>query len=138
MLGEFRTVTGKETVHTQNIWKIQKPRNLKNLSRISSKRSSFPVLRMRKRRKPESRAPQSMMKRDVTIWRAWCSPENDKLETHFSRVPSRLHCRARGANVIIASTTKLVPPAKSNTKNQHRLIEIHGNQKKRHRSAYRT
>lgn len=31
-----------------------------------------------------------------------------------------------GVYVIIASTTKLVPPAKSNTNNQHTLVEISG------------
>ena len=91
--GEFRIVTGSETVQTQNIWNTQKPRNGKNLSRLSSKRSSLPVLIMRKRRNPESRAPQIMMKSESTIWRALWWPEK--------------------ARVMIASTTKLVPPAKS-------------------------
>lgn len=68
--GEFNTVTGNETVHTQIIWKTQKPRNGKNLSLLSSKRSSLPVFRIRKRRKPESRRPQTMMKSKTTIWRA--------------------------------------------------------------------
>ena len=48
---------------------------------------------MRKRRKPERRAPQSMMKMEATIWRAWWWPEK--------------------ARVMMARTTKLVPPAKS-------------------------
>lgn len=91
--GEFRIVTGSETIHTQSIWNTQKPRKGKNLSRLSSKRSSFPVLRILKRRKAESRAPHIIMKRESTIWRAWCWPEN--------------------ARVMIARTTKLVPPAKS-------------------------
>ena len=31
---------------------------------------------------------------------------------------------------MIASTTKLVPPAKSNRENQHTLVEINGNPRK--------
>jgi hypothetical protein len=68
--GEFNTVTGNDTVQTQIIWNTQNPRNGKNLSRLSSNRSSLPVLMMRKSRKPESRSPQTMMKREHTIWRA--------------------------------------------------------------------
>lgn len=34
--------------------------------------------------------------------------------------------KAKEAYVIIASTTKLVPPAKSNTKNQHTFVEMDG------------
>lgn len=93
MLGEFSTVTGSETVQTQSIWKTQKPKKGKNLSLLSSKRSSLPVLRIRKRRNAESRAPQSMMKMDTTICRAWWVSLN--------------------ARVMIARTTKFVPPAKS-------------------------
>lgn len=78
---------------TQNIWNTQKPKNGKNLSRLSSKRSSFPVLTILNSRKPESRAPQSIMKIDATIWRPLWWPEK--------------------ARVIMARTTKLVPPAKS-------------------------
>ena len=91
--GEFNTVTGKDTIHTQSIWNTQKPRNGKNLSRLSSNRSSLPVLMIRKRRKAESLAPHSIMKRETTIWRAFWVPLN--------------------ARVMIARTTKLVPPAKS-------------------------
>lgn len=90
-------VTGKEQVQTQNIWKIQKPRNLKKLLRLSSKRSSLPVLRTRNNRKPERRRPHIIMKRETTIWRA-------------SGRPSAAELKAR---VIMARTTKLVPPAKS-------------------------
>lgn len=93
ILGEFRTVTGNETVQTQTIWKIQKPRNLKKLSRLSSKRSSLPVLMIRKSRKAESRAPHAMMKSETTIWRAWWYPLK--------------------ASVMMVRTTKFVPPAKS-------------------------
>ena len=92
-LGEFKIVTGRDTVQTQIIWNTQKPRKGKNLSRLSSNRSSLPVLMMRKRRKAESRAPQSMMNKETTICRAWWWPEN--------------------ARVMMARTTKLVPPAKS-------------------------
>ena len=84
---------GKETVQTQIIWKIQKERNLKKLSRLSSKRESEPVLMMRKRRKAESRKPQAMMKRESTICRAEWVGEKER--------------------VRIARRTKLVPPAKS-------------------------
>ena len=92
--GELMSVTGRETTQTQIIWKTQKPRKGKNLSRLSSKRSSLPVLRMRNSRKPDSRTPHSMMKMEGTICRA-CGLGPDK------------------ARVIIARTTKLVPPAKS-------------------------
>ncbi len=68
--GEFRIVTGNEMIQTHDIWMTQNPRKEKNLPRILSKRSSFLVLRIRKKRKPDSRAPQSMMKREATICRA--------------------------------------------------------------------
>lgn len=93
MAGELSSVTGRLTVHTHSIWNTQKPRNEKNLSRLSSKRSSLPVLRMRKRRKPESRAAHSIRKSDVTIDRAFV-------------VSAQLRVR-------IAKTTKFEPPAKS-------------------------
>ena len=48
---------------------------------------------IRKSRKPESLAPQAIMKRETTIWRAFWVPEK--------------------AKVMIAKTTKFVPPAKS-------------------------
>ena len=86
-------VTGNETLQTHIIWKTQKPKNGKNLSLLSSKRSSLPVLIMRNKRKPESRAPHSMMKIEATIWRALWWPEK--------------------ARVMMAKMTKLVPPAKS-------------------------
>jgi hypothetical protein len=92
-LGELSTVTGRLTVQTQTIWNSQKPRKGRNLSRLSSKRSSFPVRRMRKRRKPERRRAQMMRKREATIWRAWC---------WWLRERVRMERRA-----------KLVPPAKS-------------------------
>ena len=104
--GEFKIVMGSETVQTQNIWNTQKPKNEKNLSRLSSKRSSLPVLIMRKRRKPESLAPQIMMKSESTIWRALWWPEK--------------------ARVTIANNTKLVPPAKSCKKGQYRHAGISG------------
>lgn len=63
---------------------------------MSSNRSSLPVLRMRKRRKPESRIPQTMTKRVAIIFRAgWI----------LSVVPIE--------RVRIARMTKFVPPAKS-------------------------
>ena len=48
---------------------------------------------IRKSRNPESLAPHAIMKRETTIWRALWVPEK--------------------ARVMIARTTKLVPPAKS-------------------------
>jgi hypothetical protein len=45
-VGELRTVTGNETVQTHSIWKIQREKKGKNLSRLSLKRVSVPVLRM--------------------------------------------------------------------------------------------
>ncbi len=91
--GLFKIVTGKLTIQTHSICATQNPRNGKNLSRLSSKRSSLPVFKMRKSKKPDKRAPHSIMKMDVTIWRA-------------SVVPDK-------ARVRIASHTKFVPPMKS-------------------------
>lgn len=91
--GELSTVTGSEQIHTHSIWKTQKPRKRKKWSRLSSKRESVPVLRMRKRRKPERRRPQAARKREATSWRGFAG-----------------ELRAR---VRMTRRTKLVPPAKS-------------------------
>lgn len=91
--GLLRIVTGRETVQTQSIWKTQKPRKGRNLSRLSSKRSSLPVFKIRNRRKPERRAAQSMINMDVTICLGWVEPPM--------------------ARVMMASQTKLEPPMKS-------------------------
>jgi hypothetical protein len=64
------------------------------LTRLSSKRSSFPVFRMRNSKKPDRRADHTMMKTEATMLRA--SPL-------FSL----------NARVSMANRTKLVPPAKS-------------------------
>jgi hypothetical protein len=104
--GLLSSVTGKLTVHTQIIWKTQNPKNLKKSSLLSSNRSSFPVLRIRKRRNPESRTPQSITKRETTILRVWT----------LSEIPID--------RVIIARMTKLVPPAKSVLENQQLLKRI--------------
>ena len=93
MFGLFKTVTGKLTIQTHSIWATQNPRKGKNLSLLSSNRSSLPVLRIRKSKKPDKRVPQSMRKIDVTICLACVVPDM--------------------ARVMIASHTKLVPPMKS-------------------------
>ena len=91
--GLFKMVTGSETVQTHSIWNTQNPRNEKNLSRLSSKRSSLPVFKILNSKKPERRAAQSMIIIDVMICLALVEPPI--------------------ASVIIANQTKLEPPMKS-------------------------
>lgn len=85
--------------------KTQKPRKDQNLSRLSSKRSSLPVLMILNNKKPERRAAHAVMKTEATTLRV--SPLfslNDR--------------------VSIASKTKLVPPAKSVSLSNLRLKAI--------------
>jgi len=44
---EFAKVTGRQQIHAHSIWNIQNARNLKKLSRVSSKRLSFDRLQTR-------------------------------------------------------------------------------------------
>ena len=90
------SVTGSETVHTQNIWYTQNLKTSHSCSLRSSKRRSSPHARMRSSRKIESRRPQS-----TTI-----------------ALPAMLlgsEAFPPSTSVSTASTTKFVPPAKSVT-----------------------
>ncbi|KAI7165310.1 hypothetical protein KC349_g48 [Hortaea werneckii] len=73
--------------------RLSKPKNLKKLPRLSSKRSSLPVLRIRKRRNPANRLAHTMRKIVATICLAFVVPDMD--------------------NVMMARMTKFEPPQKS-------------------------
>merc|ERR1712123_565578 len=53
--GALRDITGRLTVNTQIIWKIQNARNLKKLSLVSSNLLSSPILMILYRRYPDNR-----------------------------------------------------------------------------------